>query len=183
MNSRIKLGIAMLAVPLLCLTATVQASQSAKHQAQELQRMKLSLIEAIVVAEKEGAGKATGAEFYFKGGNPAVFHVTVLSADGKKLTRYDLDPRTGRVLHTHNEVLEKLLTRITPESLRQAPTTLTHAIRLAQEHSKGHARSADVDRKGDHLQYDIETVQVDGTSHTVKVDSANGQVISDDAER
>jgi hypothetical protein len=47
------------------------------------------------------------------------------------------------------------VTRLTPEDLRRSPTTLTHAIALAQEHSGGHARSADIDRKSDHLEYDI----------------------------
>src|ERR1700704_2419056 len=77
--------------------AMAQASQSAKHEAEELRRVKLSLIEAVIAAEKESGGKATSAEFEFKRGNPAYFEVKVLSADGKKLTRYDLDPRTGKV--------------------------------------------------------------------------------------
>ena len=60
--------------PLGCL---VQASQSARHQAQELQRSKLSLMEAIIAAEKADGGKTTSAEFNFKRGNPAVFQVKV----------------------------------------------------------------------------------------------------------
>jgi uncharacterized membrane protein YkoI len=161
----------------------VQASQSARHQAQELQRSKLSLIEAIIAAEKEDGGKTTSAEFNFKRGNPAVFQVKVLSADGKKLTRYDLDPRTGRVQNTHNEVLENLLTRITPDSLRLTFTTLPHAIAIAQQHSGGHAVSADVDRHGDHLEFTVEMVKLDGTSQKVKIDSASGQVISEDTDK
>jgi uncharacterized membrane protein YkoI len=170
------------AVVLLC-SAMVHASQSAKHQAEELHRAKLSLIEAVIAAEKAGAGKATSAEFQFKRGNPAYFEVKVLSADGKKLTRYDLDPRTGTVKNTDNEPLEKLITRIAPDDLRHSPTTLTHAVALAQEHSGGHAVSADVDRKGDHLEYDIETVKVDGTSHKIKVSGADGTVLSDEPEK
>src|ERR1700704_6940619 len=106
--------------------AVAQASQSAKHEAEELRRVKLSLIEAVMAAEKERGGKATSAEFVFKRGNPAYFEVKVLSADGKKLTRYDLDPRTGQVQKTANETLENLLTRLPPEDLRRSPTTLTH---------------------------------------------------------
>jgi uncharacterized membrane protein YkoI len=159
------------------------ASQSAKHQAQELGRSKVTLIEAILAAEKADGGRTTAADFNFKRGNPAIYEVKVLSADGKKLTRYDIDPKSGSVKDTHNEVLEKLLSRISPENLRLTPTTLTHAVYLAQQQSGGRALNADVDRKGDHLEYTIETVKLDGTSHKVKIDGSNGKVISDDEEK
>jgi uncharacterized membrane protein YkoI len=167
----------------LIIGAAAHGSQSTKHEAQELKRAKVSLIEAIITAEKQGGGKATSAEFHFKGGNPAIYYVTVLSSDGKKLTKNELDPKTGDIGETHNELLEKLLTRIKPDDLRTAPTGLTHAILVAQEHSGGRALSADVDRSGDHLEYTIETVKVDGVSHKVKISSADGSVISDDVEK
>src|ERR1700720_1062011 len=144
MNAKPRWGIAGTAVTVLLFATAVQASQTAKHEAQELRRVDLSLIEAIIAAEKEDGGKATSAGFNFKRGNPALFEVKVLSADGKKLTRYDLNPHTGKVQDIHNELLEKLINRLTPESLRRTPTTLTHAIVLAQEQSGGRARSADV---------------------------------------
>jgi hypothetical protein len=57
------------------------ASQSAKHEAEELRRVNLSLVEAIVAAEEEEGGKATRAEFQFKRGFPgffaALFHRTI----------------------------------------------------------------------------------------------------------
>ena len=133
-----------------------------------------------MVAEKADGGRTTSAEFNFKRGNPAVYEIKVLSADGKKLTQYDIDPKTGSVKDTHNEVLEKLLTRMSPDNLRLTPTTLTHAVYVAQQQSGGRALNADVDRKGDHLEYTVETVKLDGTSHKVKIDGSNGKVISDD---
>ena len=181
MNPRSRRAIALASAVLLF--GAAQASQSARHEAEELRRVKLSLIEAVIAAEKESGGKATGAEFEFNRGNPAYFEVKVLSADGKKLTRYDLDPRTGEVQKTANEGLERLVTRLTPEDLRRSPTTLTHAIALAQEHSGGHARSADVDRKSDHLEYDIETVKLDGASHKVRINGVDGTVIKDESEK
>ena len=176
-------GMSIIAVGLLLTAAAAQASQSSKHEAQELQRVKLSLIEAIIAAEKDGGGPATSAEFVFKRGNPPYFEVKVLSADGSKLTAYEIDPRNGSVQKTDNERLEKLLTRLKPDELRHSPTTLTHAIALAQSHSGAHARSADIDRKGDHLEYDIETVNVDGTSHKVKVNGLDGSILQDDVEK
>lgn len=119
MNSTRRFIFGVAGAAALLSSAMAQASQSVRHQAQELHRSKLSLMEAVIAAEKADGGKTINAEFNFERGTPAVFQVKVLSSDGKKLTRYDLDPRTGRVQNTHNEVLEKMLTRITAESLRQ----------------------------------------------------------------
>jgi len=183
MNPMRKLSFGIILAAALLSSAVAQASQSAKHEAQELRRSKISLIEAIIAAEKHDGGKSTSAAFIFKRGNPAFFEVTVLSADGKKLTKYDLDPKTGQVGDTHNEVLEKLLTRISSDNLRLTPTTLSHAVAIAQQSSGGHAVSADADRHGDHLEYTVETVVVDGTSHHIKIDSSSGKVISDDTDK
>jgi len=79
--------------------------------------------------------------------------------------------------------LEKLVTRMSPDNLRLTTTTLTHAVYVAQQASGGRALNADVDRKGDHLEYTVETVKLDGTSHKVKIDGSNGKVISDDEEK
>ena len=178
---RISTGLVIAAA--LLSSTLAQASQSAKHQAQELRRSKLTLIEAVLAAEKTDGGKTTTAEFNFKRGNPAVFQIKVLSPDGKKLTQYDVDPKTGSIKDTHNEVLEKLLTRLSPENLRMTTTTLSHAIFLAQESSGGRALNADVDKKGDHLEFTVETVKLDGTAHKVKIDGATGKVVSDEAEK
>src|SRR4030081_2654315 len=115
MNPKSRWAVALTGAVLLFGAAMAQASQTAKHEAEELRRAKLSLIEAVIAAEKESGGKATSAAFEFKRGNPAYFEIKVLRTDGKKLTRYDLDPRTGQVQKTANEVLEKLLTRLTPD--------------------------------------------------------------------
>jgi len=178
-----KLTFGLAAAAALLSSPLAQASQSARHQAQELQHSKLTLIEAIIAAEKQDGGRTTSAAFNFKRGNPAFYQVTVLSRDGRKLTQYDLDPQSGGVRDTHNEVLEKLLTRISPDNLRSTPTTLTHAVYVAQQQSGGRALSADVDRKGDHLEYTVETVKLDGTSHKVKIDGSTGKVVSDDEEK
>lgn len=178
MNRRARLTVALACMATAALAAPAQASQSAKHEAQELQRAKLSLIEAIVAAEKQAGGKAINAAFEFKRGNPAYFEVKVLSEDGRKLTRYELNARTGNVQGTSNEALEKLITRITPASLSHAPTGLTHAIALAEQRSGGHAVSADVKGNGEQLVYTVETVKLDGTSKETQV-QADGKIESD----
>lgn len=180
MTRRLRLTAALAWISMLAVAASAQASQSAKHEAAELHRAKLSLIEAIVTAQKQNGGRALSAQFEFKRGNPAYFEVKVLSADGSKLTRFELDPRSGKVQDTGNEALEKLITRITPEELSQVSTTLTHAIALAEQSSGGHAVSAEVKRDAGALGYEVATVKLDGNSQTIRVRAADGRILSSD---
>jgi uncharacterized membrane protein YkoI len=154
------------------------ADDSGRHIAQSLAGTKVSLLDAIRTAEKEGNGLAVGADYEFKGGNPPYYEVKVLSNDGDKLTRYELDPATGKVKDSSDAKLEKLLTRIKPVSLRNAQTPLTHAIRTAEERAHGRAYSADVDRDGDQVKYTVKVVRHDGTEEKVKVNGADGKVAS-----
>src|SRR5690349_6967532 len=94
------------------------ADNTGRHIAQSMADTKVSLREAIRTAEKEGNGLAVGADYEFKGGNPALYEVKVLSNDGRKLTRYEINPATGKVKDSSDEKLAKLLTRIKPESIR-----------------------------------------------------------------
>src|SRR5579871_4932164 len=110
----------------------VQASESAIHQARSLEHAKVSLPEAIRTAEKQGDGQAISAEYVFKNGRPAFYEVKVLRNDGRKLTRYDLNPNTGDVKEASNEEFEKVFTRIKPSSIENAPTSLSRAISTAE---------------------------------------------------
>jgi hypothetical protein len=68
MNAKPRWGIAGTAAAMLLFAATVQASQTAKHEAQELRRVNLSLIEAIIAAEKEDGGKGHERRIQFQAG-------------------------------------------------------------------------------------------------------------------
>ena len=138
------------------------------------------LTEAIRRAEKEGDGQAISAEYEFKGGNPAYFEVKVLRNDGKKLTRYDLDPSSGKIKETSNEAFEKIFTSIKPTSIQNAPTSLTRAISTAEHRSGGKATMAEVSRDGDQLKYTVKTVKLDGTSKKMEINGSDGKVASAD---
>ncbi len=154
------------------------ADDSGRHIAQSLADARVSLLEAIRTAAKEGNGLAVGADYEFKGGDPPLYEVKVLSNDGRKLTRYDINPATGKVKDSRDEKLEKLLTRIKPDSVRNAQTSLTHAITTAEERAHGRAYSADVDRDGDQVKYTVKVVRHDGTEEKVKINGADGKVAS-----
>jgi hypothetical protein len=72
MNPKSRWASVLASAVLLFGAAMTQASQSAKHEAEELRRVNLSLIEAVIAAEKESGGKTTSAAFEFKRGNPAL---------------------------------------------------------------------------------------------------------------
>lgn len=155
-----------------------QASDSARHEAQSIEKAKISLTEAIKIAEKQGNGQATSAEYEFKNGNPAYYEVNVLSNDGQKLTKYELSPATGTVKEKSDEKFEKLFTRLKPTAIQNAPTSLTRAITTAETRVGGKAKEAEISRGGDQLIYKVEVVKRDGTSEKLEINGSDGKVAS-----
>ncbi len=176
MNMRVRS--ALIAVSFVLATGAAQASESAVHEAQALSKAKVSLTDAIHMAEQRGNGQAISAEFEFKKGRPGYYEVKVLRNDGKKLTQYDLNANSGKVTEASNEEFEKLFTRIKPASIQNAPTSLSRAISTAEERSGGKATDASVDRDGDQVKYTVKVAKADGTTEKVKVNGADGKVAS-----
>jgi uncharacterized membrane protein YkoI len=154
------------------------ATDTERHEAQAMDKAKISLTEAIHMAERQGNGQAISAEYEFKNGNPAYYEVKVLRNDGQKLTKYELDTNTGKVKEVSDEKFEKLFTRIKPTAIQHAPTSLTRAITTAETRAGGKAKEAEVNRDGDQLQYEVKVVKADGTSETLKINGADGKVAS-----
>jgi len=154
------------------------AADTARHEAQAMEKAKISLTQAIHMAERQGNGQAISAEYEFKNGNPAYYEVKVLRDDGQKLTEYQLDPNTGKVKEVKDEKFEKLFTRIKPTAIQNAPTSLTRAVTTAETRSGGKAKEAEVNRDGDQLQYEVKVVKADGTSETLKINGSDGKVAS-----
>ncbi|MBS0420450.1 MAG: PepSY domain-containing protein [Proteobacteria bacterium] len=157
-----------------------QASDSARHEAQAIEKAKISLTEAIHIAERQGNGQATSAEYEFKNGNPAYYEVNVLRNDGHKLTKYELSPSTGAVKEKSDANFEKLFTRLKPTAIQNAPTSLTRAISTAETRTGGKAKEAEVKRDGDQLLYKVEVVKLDGTSSKLEINGSDGKVASAD---
>jgi uncharacterized membrane protein YkoI len=157
---------------------TVRADDSARHEAQGMEKAKISLSEAVRAAEKQGSGQAVSAEYELKSSGPAYYEVKVLSNDGRKLTQYELDANTGQVRKVSDEKFEKLFTRLKPTAIQNAPTSLTRAIATAETRAGGKAKEATVSRDGDQVQYDVEVVKLDGSSEKFKINGSDGKVAS-----
>jgi uncharacterized membrane protein YkoI len=165
------------AVALGCAMTAAQATDAANENS-TLANAKVSLTSAIGIAEQQGSGHAVMADYVSKKGAMGHYDVKVLSNDGTKLTEYRVSPTTGKVTEASNEPFEKMFTRIKPDQLANAPTSLKTAIKSAEAQSGGKAVDADADRTGDSIRYTVKIAMADGSTQKIKVNGADGKVAS-----
>jgi uncharacterized membrane protein YkoI len=162
----------------LLLAGGATFANDAKEDLHAMSSAKLSLTDAIRMAEKEGSGKAVGAELESAKAGTAQYAVDVLSMDGKKLTKYKLDGNTGKVEKASNEPIEKLTTRLKPSDLQQVQTSLSSAIRSAEQQTGGKVIDAETEGSGASIRYDLKVAMADGKTDKVKIDGSTGKVAS-----
>ena len=158
--------------------ATASYAAGSVHEDPAVGRAKVSMNQAITVAEEQGSGQAIDAQFLPKSGATGMYDVKVLSMDGKKLLDFNINPDNGRVLKATREHVQKVFTRIKPADLQNAQTPLKGAIKAAEAQTGGKAVTADTDRHGDSVRYTVKVAMADGTSQTIKVNGADGKVAS-----
>ena len=144
-----------------------------KEDVQALNQAKVSLTQAIETAAKQGNGKAIDAEFEVKNG-VGQYEIKVLGPD--KLMEYRLDANSGQITGSEEERFEKYFTRMKPEDLRNARTSLVEAVGIAEQRLGGKAIEAEAEREGDHVQYEVKVAKPDGSTHEVEINAATGQV-------
>jgi uncharacterized membrane protein YkoI len=166
------------ALALGCAVTGAQAADKAATEDATLSNAKVSLTQAIGIAEKEGSGQAIAADYVAKKGTMGQYDIKVLSSDGTKLTKYRVNSSTGKVTKASDEAFEKMFTRIKPNELQTAPTSLKGAITAAESQAGGKAVDADTDRSGDSVRYTVKVAKADGTTEKVKVNGADGKVAS-----
>lgn len=165
------------AITVGCAVTASYAADPAREDAM-LSHAKVSMNQAITVAEEQGSGQAIDAEYIPKSGTMGIYDVKVLSMDGKKLLDFNINPENGRVLKATRERFENVFTRIKPADLQNAQTPLKGAIKTAEAQTGGKAVMADTDRHGDTVRYTVKVVMADGTTETIKVNGADGKVAS-----
>lgn len=175
MNSK---ATALLTALTLGSAVTAGYAADAARESAALNRAKVSMNQAITVAEEQGSGQAIDAEYLPKSDGMGMYDVKVLSLDGKKLLNFDINPENGRVLKATREHVRNVFTRLKPADLEKAQTPLKGAIKAAEAQTGGKAVMADTDRRGDTVRYTVKVVMTDGTSQTIKVNGADGKVAS-----
>jgi uncharacterized membrane protein YkoI len=169
---------ALLAALAMGFAVTAAQAASPAHEDAALSNAKVSLNEAIGIAEQQGSGQAISADYKARKNSVGAYDIKVLSSDGKKLTGYRISPNSGKVTKASDEMFEKVFTRIKPDQLQNAPTTLKTAIKTAESETGGKAVDADTDRSGDTVRYTVKVAKADGTTEKVKVNGADGKVAS-----
>jgi uncharacterized membrane protein YkoI len=173
-----KATVLLTAITLGCAVTASYAADPAREDA-TLSNVKMSLNQAITVAEEQGRGQAIDADYIPKSGTASgMYEVKVLSMDGKKLLDFDINPEDGRVLKATRSRVEKLFTRIKPADLQNAQTPLKGAIKAAEAQTGGKVVMADTDRHGDAVRYTVKVAKADGTTETINVNGADGKVAS-----
>jgi uncharacterized membrane protein YkoI len=169
---------ALMAAIILGAAVTGSYAADPARESSTLSHAKVSLNQAITVAEEQGSGQAIEAQFIPKSDAMGMYDVKVLSMDGKKLLNFNINPENGRVLKATRERVGKIFTHIKPADLQKAQTPLKGAIKAAEAQTGGKAVMADTDRHGDAVRYTVKVVMTDGTSQTIKVNGADGKVAS-----
>jgi uncharacterized membrane protein YkoI len=167
---------AIVAVIAVTAAGTAAAATRAPNVAGSANDSEVSLIEAIHAAERVGDGRAVDAETRGNKGAHTVYSVQVLSNDGRKLTEYVLDADTGRIEQTRNEPLQRLAARVKPAEVRSAPTTLSAAIREAEQQTGGEVIDAGTAASGNAVRYELRVASADGSTRDVKVNGATGKM-------
>jgi uncharacterized membrane protein YkoI len=165
------------AIALGSAVATSYAIQPAR-ESELLSHAKVSMNQAITVAEEQGRGQAIDADYVPRSDALGMYDVKVLSMDGKKLLDFNINPQNGRVLKATRERVGKVFTRIKPADLQKAQTPLKGAIKAAEAQTGGKAVMANTDRHGDTVRYTVKVIMTDGASQTIKVNGADGKVAS-----
>jgi uncharacterized membrane protein YkoI len=162
----------------LALGCAATASQAADPASEDatLSDAKVSLNQAITVAEEQGKGQAIDADYLPKKGTVGLYDIKVLSNDNRKLLDFHINPNNGRVVKATRERFEKVFTRIKPEELQNAQTPLKGAIKTAEAQTGGKAVMADTDRDGSTVRYTVKVAMADGTMEKIKINGADGKV-------
>lgn len=173
-------GIALLTGIAITGAATAVWAQSA-GQVTAFANAKLSLVQAIDVAERQLPGKAVEAEFETER-DSGRYHVQV-SKDGE-VTRYWIDAGSGQVTKSERQgrvgTAVKVLggDTVNQAVLDASRTTLVQAIDVAEQRIGGKGIKAEVEQERGRLRYGVWVLKGEDRKK-IEVDANNGAVKAD----
>jgi uncharacterized membrane protein YkoI len=165
------------AMTLIMASATAFADDDARRDFEAVSSAKLSLTEAIAIAEEKGNGKAVEADVDSNRSGQAFYAIDVLSHDGQKLTEYTLDASTGEIIEQENEHVGKFIERVRLDDVRNAQTSLSAAIRAAERQTNGKVVDAEI-AGFKNMRYELDVATADGKVQEIFIDATTGKVAS-----
>ena len=173
MTSTKKMFTAIIAAAVLATTGAVAATNGmTSTKAAQFAQAKVSTSQAIDAAERKVGGHASEVDFKHKNGS-SYYKVEVLANQQKHEVK--IDANSGQVLSSEVETEQDSdhVKNATPPAI-----SLKQAIAAAEAKTGGRAKEADLERKNDQVYYDVEVLVNNGQKQKVKVDAANGAVLS-----
>lgn len=167
----------------LSLTAPSIADEDEIFESKRLDTIKVSLGQAIEIAERDSKGKAVKAEFEIEH-NHAVWEVKILSGTG--LLDYEIDTDSGHIAKINDErVQERLYSMVMATRFRgveAAKTSAVEAVAAAEQKTAAKAVFLEVEREYGRVgvgQFEYEIILRSGDkSYWVGVDAATGHIVS-----
>lgn len=143
---------------------------------------KISLEQAIAIAQKTVKGDLLGAEFDYENdyGIHATSEYEVKFASGNNEIEVKIDANTGKVLKTEQEQMdEEDLAEYT--AMKQAKVSLTQAMQIAQQKVNGKIIEAEFDLEQNKPVYEIEIAK--GTQvQKIVIDASSGTIMTNQVD-
>jgi len=171
------------ALALLVVLAPFQAQARPLSIELEIMRgAKLSLADAVTLAEREVAGRVIEAELdedddmYF-------YRLDVMTDDG--LTVLYLNPASGVVVGRRDPgVITGAMNgrdRDRAQALSATPDALVQALRTAEAHTGGKAVEIETERDNGRYRFEVKTIQP-GVEHELRIDVQTGEILEVDED-
>jgi len=159
-----------------------EAEDATSPDLKAAQAAKLSVIDAIAIAEKHSnGGNVLEVSFKVQGGRPAY---SLRTYQKSEVWEGSIDANSGAILGPGDTTPESDLDdedKAELAGLRTASTTLSQAVTTAEEHAKGKAVSGGLEETKSGVVWEV-IIAAKGAAWTVVIDPRTGRVVSSNAK-
>ena len=165
----------------LSLAAPSIADEDEIFEFKRLDTIKISLGQAIEIAERDGKGKAVKAEFDIEHDH-ALWEIKIFS--GVALREYEIDTESGQIAKVEDERVEQRLYSTVMaarfKGIEAAKTSAIEAVTVAEQQTAAKAIFLEVEREyGRAGQFEYEIIlRSEDKRLWVRIDAATGHIVS-----
>ena len=149
-------------------------------ESKRLDTIKVSLGQAIEIAERDSKGKAVKAEFDIEHDH-VLWEIKIFSGTG--LLAYEIDTESGQIAKVEQRAQEQLYSMVMAARFRgieAAKTSAIEAVAVAEQQTAAKAIFLEVEREYGRIgQFEYEIILSSKSKrHWVRVDAATGHIVS-----